>query len=47
MSDLLDLKSEFRKKLSDLPLEVWHFHQLSTESEPVEMVIDEGEDKDS
>jgi len=45
--NLLDLKSEFRKKLSDLPLEVWHFHQLSTESEPVEMVIDEGEDKDS
>lgn len=45
--NLLDLKKEFRKKLSDLPLEVWHFHQLKTESEPVEMIIDEGEDKDS
>lgn len=31
------------KTLDDLPLEVWCFHQLQTESEPWQMVIDEGE----
>ena len=41
-NDILDLKDSFRRSLSDLQLEVWYYNQLETESEPVEMLIDEG-----
>ena len=41
-NDILDLKDSFRRSLSDLRLEVWYYNQLETESEPVEMIIDEG-----
>ena len=37
------LLANYRKKLSELKLEVWYFPQLESENEPVEMVIDEGE----
>ena len=38
-----DLLSNYRKKLNELKLEVWYFPQLESETEPVEMVIDDGE----